>query len=272
MGGMTSPELAYAVARCGALGMLAPTGDPRVLVDQLRDAPIDGVIGVNFLVPFLDRRALEVAAPDAKLVEFFWGEPDAALVATVHEAGALASWQVGSALEARAAVDAGCDVVVAQGIEAGGHVRGTTALLPLLEDVRGVVDVPIVGAGGIGTRQAVGAAFAAGADAVRVGTRFVAAQESDAHPAYVESLIAASTDDTVFTTAFGDGWPDAPHRVLRSCIEAGERLGAQQSWNPLWPRRDDRGPIEARPMYAGTSVGGVHERQPAAEIIAELMG
>ena len=88
---------------------------------------------------------------------------------------------------------------------------------------------------------------------------------------YIDALIAAGADDTVLTTAFSEFWADAPHRVLRSCVEAGERLGAQQSWNPQWPRASDPAPIASRPLYAGTSVDGVRARQSAAEIVAELM-
>jgi NAD(P)H-dependent flavin oxidoreductase YrpB (nitropropane dioxygenase family) len=272
MGGFTSPELAIAVSGAGALGMLTGTVGPKVLSSHLDTLPADAIVGVNFLVPFLDRTALEVAAARTPLVELFWGEPDAELVAAVHAHGARAAWQVGSADEARAARDAGCDLVIAQGIEAGGHVRGTTGLLPLLDEVRAAVEeVPIVASGGIGTGRAMAAALAAGADAVRVGTRFLAAHESVAHPDYVERLIDATADDTVLTTAFGDGWPDAPHRVLRSAITAGEALGAAQSWNPLWPTTTDTGPVAAWALYAGQSVGAVRARQPAAEIVAELV-
>jgi NAD(P)H-dependent flavin oxidoreductase YrpB (nitropropane dioxygenase family) len=204
-------------------------------------------------------------------VEFFWGEPDPAVIEIVHEGGARGGWQVGTADEARAAVDAGCDLVVAQGVEAGGHVRGTLGLLPLLDEVRAVVDLPIVAAGGIGTGRAMAALLVAGADAVRVGTRFVAAAESAAHPGYVDALIKAGGDDTIVTTAFGDGWPDAPHRVLRSAIAAGEALGDAQSWGPDWPTSTTVGAIDAHALYAGQSVGAVRSRQPAAEIVAELV-
>jgi NAD(P)H-dependent flavin oxidoreductase YrpB (nitropropane dioxygenase family) len=163
-------------------------------------------------------------------------------------------------------------VVVVQGVEAGGHVRGTVGLFPLLEEVRNVVDVPLVAAGGIGTGRAVAAALTAGADAVRIGTRFVAAKESIAHPLYVDALIAARAQDTIITTAFGDGWPDAPHRVLKSCLDAGNGLGVAQSWGPNWPTANDDGPVEARPLYAGQSVGSVLSRQAASEIVAELIG
>src|SRR5207247_10757963 len=140
-----------------------------------------GPFCVHFLIPFLERECLEVAAARGRVVEFFYGDPDRDLVQTVHAGKALAAWQVGSVDEARAAVDVGCDFIVAQGVEAGGHVRGRIGLLPLLEQVLEVVDVPVVAAGGIGTARAMAAALATGASAVRVGTRIVAAVESTAH-------------------------------------------------------------------------------------------
>jgi NAD(P)H-dependent flavin oxidoreductase YrpB (nitropropane dioxygenase family) len=108
----------------------------------------------------------------------------------------LVSWQVGSAEEARAAVGAGCDQVVAQGTEVGGHVRGRMSLLPLLSEVLDAVDVPVLAEGGIGDARALAAVLAAGADGARIGTRFVAARESGAHPRYVDALIAARPEDT----------------------------------------------------------------------------
>jgi nitronate monooxygenase len=251
--------------------MLSGTVGQEALPGQLDALPAGLAVGVNFLLPFLDRGALEEASRRVRLVEFFWGEPDPALVESAHQGGARCGWQVGSAEEARAAQDAGCDVIVAQGVEAGGHVRGTTGLLPLLDEVRAIVDIPIVAAGGIGTGRAMAAALTAGADAVRVGTRFVAAAESIAHPTYITALIDASADDTVITTAFGEGWPDAPHRVLRTAITAGLARGKAQSWTPDWPTTASAGAVEARALYAGQSVGAVRAQQPAAEIVAELL-
>jgi NAD(P)H-dependent flavin oxidoreductase YrpB (nitropropane dioxygenase family) len=271
MGGFTTPALALAVAAAGGFGMLSGTMSARALAEQLDAVPPSAPIGVNFLVPFLDPAALEEASSRAPLVEFFWGVPDAALVDVARQAGARAGWQVGSVDEALAAQDAGCDIIVVQGHEAGGHVRGTVDLLPLLADVRARIELPLIATGGIGTGRAVAAALAGGADAVRIGTRFVAAQESVAHPVYVEALISARAEDTVVTTAFGEGWPDAPHRVLKSCIDAGRALGDAQSWVPTWPRENDRGPVNARTLYAGESVGAVQSRQSAAEIIEELV-
>jgi NAD(P)H-dependent flavin oxidoreductase YrpB (nitropropane dioxygenase family) len=272
MGGLATPDLAIAVARAGGIGMLSGTVARGALSAQLDAASVEAPIGVSFLAPFMDRATVAMAAARSPLVEFFWAKPDRDLVDLVHDGGALAGWQIGSADEARAAVDAGCDVIVAQGIEAGGHVRGTVGLLPLLDEVCGDVPVPVIAAGGIGTGRAMAAALTAGADAVRVGTRFIAAAESTAHPVYVDALIGAAADDTVLTTVFGDGWPDAPHRVLTSSIEAGQRLGPAQSWTPDWPASGYSGAAEARALYAGQSVGAVRSRQPAAEIVAELVG
>ena len=265
MGGVTTADLVVAVCEAGALGTLAGVGDLEAVVSRT-EAPF----GVNFLMPFLDRNAVETAAASARVVEFFYGEPDSELVALVHAGGALAAWQVGSVDEARAAGGAGCDVVIAQGDEAGGHVRGTVPLRRLLDGVLPVVDVPVVAAGGIGTADAVASVLDAGADAARVGTRFVAAREADAHPDYVDALVAAQADDTVITTAFSAYWPNAPHRVLRRCVDAGAATPIDAR-SPMPPTRATPGPVEAMALYAGESVDGVFGTQPAAEIVAELL-
>ena len=275
MGGSSTAELAVAVSRAGGLGMVSGVGGAAALAGLLDAVPADVVegIGVNFLVPFLDPSAVEVASARARVVELFWGAPDGSVVARIHEGAALSAWQVGSADEAGAAVDAGCDVVIAQGVRAGGHVRGSEELATLLPAVRSRIGaVPLVAAGGIGTAADVRTMWELGADAVRIGTRFLAAAESDAHPDYVARLIGATAEDTVLTTAFGEGWPDAPHRVLRSAVEAGERSGTAQRWTPDWPSTRHAGPVDAKALYAGTSVGAVTRRQPAAAIVDELLG
>jgi nitronate monooxygenase len=187
---------------------------------------------------------------------------------------------VGSAEEAAGAVDAGCEYVVVQGIEAGGHVRGTRPLDDVLADTLVRVDVPVVATGGIGTRDRVAALLAAGASAFRVGTRFVAAEESDAYPEYIARLIAATAPDTVITEAFGANWPNAPHRVLRAAVMAAERLGdgaiavagSQEigRFHSMPPTRQVRGEIAAMALYAGQSVDAVTAVQPAHDIVAEL--
>jgi nitronate monooxygenase len=157
MGWVSGPELASAVAAAGGAGTIAPHSLPPRLLEPLLDRLGPGVIGFNVLIPFLQIQAVEVAASRLRYVEFFYGEPDSALVALVHGHGALAAWQVGSVAEAEAAERAGCDFVIAQGIEAGGHVRGTTALLPLLDAVLDAITVPVVAAGGIATARGLAA-------------------------------------------------------------------------------------------------------------------
>lgn len=224
---------------------------------------------MNFLVPFLDERALEAASSVTAFVECFFGVPDPSIVRRIHAGGALAAWQVGSLEEARAAAGAGCDVLAVQGREAGGHVRGTMPLLPLLEQVRGGIDLPLVAAGGLGSSEAVATALLAGADAVRIGTRFVATSEADVHPAYADALIAARAQDTILTEAFSMGWPDAPHRVLRRCVGATTLAPELRSTAP--PTRSFTGDVASAALYAGESVGDVTAIVPAATVVQELL-
>ncbi len=185
MPGVAGPDLVAAVSRAGGLGMWGVVMTrPAAAATTLEEiaSKAGAPVGVNFIMPFLDRACLEAVIPQARVVEFFYGDPDSALVDEGHQGGSLVSWQVGSADEARAAVQAGCDLVVAQGVEAGGHVRGSVRLLVLLEEVVGAVPVPVVAAGGLVSSAGVSVAMAAGADAVRVGTRFIASEESAAHP------------------------------------------------------------------------------------------
>ena len=161
LGGVGTTELAAAVSAEGGLGMV-PYG--------VESPPTErGPSGIGFLIPYLPpREVVAEAARRVRVVEFFEGAIDANLVETGHSGGALVSWQVGSVDEGRTAEAAGCDLVVAQGIEAGGHVRGNVPLDELLPAMLAAVSVPVVAAGGIGTANRVDALIAAGADAVRV--------------------------------------------------------------------------------------------------------
>jgi NAD(P)H-dependent flavin oxidoreductase YrpB (nitropropane dioxygenase family) len=291
MGGVATPELAAAVARAGALGMLcefdAKPSSQRM--ERARSLADGGKIGMGFFGHWMhdDLETFEHAAAALDVVEIFWTSPDASLVDRARHAGdARVAWQVGSEDDAMAAQDAGCDFVVVQGVEAGGHVRGTTPRDELFAAVLGRVSVPIVVAGGIAGAADIARAIEAGAAAVRVGTAFVATRESGAHPAYIEALLAAhSGDDTVLTTAFGEGWPDAPHRVLASALaaaqahagnvvgEAGEP-GARYPvprFGVATPNRDVTGDVEAMALYAGTGVGDVNELRSAGDLVAELV-
>ncbi len=277
---VTTAALVAAVSDAGGLGMF-PVGrsDADSVLVQLAKirALTSGSFGVGFIVPFLEQRTVEAIAEQVNIVEFFYGWPDPGLVLP----GTITGWQVGTLDEAKAAVDAGCAFVIAQGVEAGGHVRSTVPLNPLLVAIRAVVDVPVVAAGGIGTAADVRAAFALGADAVRIGTRLLGAVEADIHPRYSELLIAAKADDAQYTTVFDVGWPNAPQRVLASAVAAAIFEGPDPAGllgTTAIPRRGTTPPtstttgdIDAMALYAGRSVGALREVRPAAEILRELL-
>ncbi|HNH37067.1 MAG TPA: nitronate monooxygenase, partial [Microthrixaceae bacterium] len=271
MGAVSTPALAGAVAGAGGLGMLSGTALPPDELDRQLSSAVaaaaggGGAVGVGFLMPFLDVAAFEAAASAARLVECFYGDPDADLARRAHDAGALLSWQVGSLDEALRAVDAGCDLVVLQGTEAGGHVRGASGLIDLVSTARPRLEVPVIAAGGIGTPERATEALAAGADAVRVGTRFLAATEADVHPGYLAALVAAGGDDTTITEAFSGGWPNAPHRVLISCVTASDADPLTRS--VICPTRGFTGDVTGAALYAGRSVGAVTGETTAAAIV-----
>jgi nitronate monooxygenase len=262
LGGVGTTELAAAVCAGGGLGMVPYGVEP--------PATELGPSGIGFLIPYVPPvEVIAEAARRVRVVEFFEGEPDERLVTAGRSGGALVSWQVGSVDEGRAAEAAGCDLVVAQGVEAGGHVRGKAALGELLPAMLAAVGVPVVAAGGIGTAEQVVALLAAGADGVRVGTRFLACPECNTHPAYVEALLAATADDTVITGEFDDGghWPAAV-RVLGGSLANARRAGNRSTMPPI---REAEDPL-AMACYAGMSVADLTTIQPAADVLRGLAG
>lgn len=260
MGRVGSTELAAAVVEAGGLGMVRGDGFE----------PAAGACGTNFLVPFEPSfEQLAEAAAKSRVVELFYGDPRKEMIEVIQRKGALAGWQVGSAAEAAAAEECGCDYVVAQGTEAGGHVRGTQPLEDVLAAVLEAVRVPVLAAGGVATAERFVELMRKGADGVRVGTRFVVCPESAAHPQYVQALLAASGEaDTVLTEWFGEGWEHAPHRVLRSAFEAAQQSGWR---NVPPPDRTVERDVSDMALYAGTGVGHVNAVEPAAAVVADLV-
>jgi NAD(P)H-dependent flavin oxidoreductase YrpB (nitropropane dioxygenase family) len=297
MGGATSPTLAAAVSNAGGLGMLALARTPEKLVrEQIRETRrlTNRPFGVNLVLAFPQDERLAVCLEEgAPVVSFFWGDPSP-FVGRVHAAGASVIHTAASAADASAAVGAGVDLIVAQGWEAGGHVRGEVATLPLVRAVVSAVDpTPVVAAGGIADGESLAAVLAAGAAGAWIGTRFLAAEEAAIHPRYRELLFAACETDTVHTSLFDIGWPDAPHRVLRNAtVEAWEASGRPASGTrpgegDVLAHRPDGGPmlryqsatpgvgasgdIDALSLWAGQGVGQVRRAQPAAEIVREIV-
>ena len=287
MGSVGGPELAAAVSQAGGLGTNTVAGltanEVEARADLIR-THTKKPFAINFLIPVVDKEAVEAAARVCRVVDFFWGQPDAELVRIAHAGGALASWQTGSLEEAVAAEAAGCDFIIAQGIEAGGHIRGQLGVLQLLTEVVEVVKVPVLAAGGIGNARALAGVIAAGAAGARIGTRFLAAEESNAHPDYVKALIAARAEDSVRTNQFHVDCILCPstHGVLRSAIENAEALESETAgdWpgvRPIRrfagvpPNRSVVGAISAMACYAGQSVGDVKMVEPAAVILRDLV-
>lgn len=287
MGSVSTPALAVAVAEAGGVGSITALGLSAARLDKIlaaMAAQTSGVLAVNFLTEDIDREAVEAAAARVRIVDFFWADPDRELVELAHRGGALACWQVGSLAEARAAADAGCDVLAVQGIEAGGHIRGQEPLMPLLESVLGQLEMPVLAAGGIGDGRAFAAVLGTGAAGARVGTRFIATDESGAHPAYKQAVADAVAGATEITGAFSvcplcATVPRA--RVLRSCIHAlrdvagdtvgettlGGQLVSLPKGHGLPPGAAATGHIDAMAMYAGESAATVPAIEPAATVI-----
>jgi NAD(P)H-dependent flavin oxidoreductase YrpB (nitropropane dioxygenase family) len=213
--------------------------------------------------------------------------------------------QCGSGAEAQAAEAAGADAVIAQGVEAGGHVRGQLPLLELLDRIRPAVRIPVLAAGGIVDRHGVASALEAGAAAAVVGTRFLLSDECRAHPEYKRRCLKA--ERTILTELFGMGWPSAPHRVIPNA--ATDRWLGQDSDPPGWLRTTNRvlaplvgrlpdslqaralaaqspsrpflgpqpptddgppGLVDSGPLYAGAAVTRIEDVRPAARLVAEL--
>jgi len=298
-GGLSRHELAAAVSEAGGLGTIAVGGRDAIERElAAARALTERSIAVNVLLPFA-RADWFGAAGAADVLVTFWGTPR-------RRTGNTWIHQCGSVGEARAAHAAGADAAILQGVEAGGHVRGATPALELLERVRSALpaDFPLLLAGGIAARGDVKRALEAGAEAAVSGTRFLLSDESRAHPEYRRRLLDA--EETILTELFGLGWP-APHRVvpnaatrhwladgpglpplnrtLNALLAPGVRHApaALQTRLARAQRPDGRlllplgatddgfaNLVEAGPLYAGQTVARIGEVRPAAEIVAAL--
>jgi NAD(P)H-dependent flavin oxidoreductase YrpB (nitropropane dioxygenase family) len=297
MGGAVGPALAAAVSNAGGLGTLALwRADEQTLRQQIREtrALTAKPFAVNLNLEFPQQERLDICLQEGvPVISFFWRDPSA-LVARAKSGGAIVLHTVGTAAEARHAVELGVDVVVAQGWEAGGHVRGKVATMPLVPAVVDAVGpVPVIAAGGIADGRGLAAALALGASGAWIGTRFLASNEAAIHPRYRQLVLQATEDDTVYLDElFNVGWPKAPHRVLRNSTVAaweaagrpatgqrpgeGEVVATSKSAGPIvryrsyTPGPDAEGDIDALSLWAGQSAALVRKIQPAAEIVREI--
>jgi len=290
------PRLPAAVSNAGGLGQMGlwwaeDAGEIVRETAALTDLPFAG----NFVLTSDQHRRVDQAlSAGLRIVSFLWGDPES-YVEAVHQAGGLVMHTVGSSEEARRAVGVGADIVVAQGWEAGGHVWGGVATLPLVPAVVDAVSpVPVIAAGGIGDARGVAAVLALGAQAAWLGTRFLLAEEMPIHEEYGRLLINARESDAEwYPNLYEVGWPNSPHRALHNSTAQrweqagkpppGSRPGEGEviahfpsgepivRYAPAPPLIGTTGEVEALSLWAGQSVGLAKRREPAADIVAELV-
>lgn len=299
-GGLAGVNLAAAVSNAGGLGVLGMGGLPapatREQIHQLRSLT-QRPFGVNIIMPLMDDQQIQCCLDEkVPLLILFWGDPSP-YVEKAHSVGTKIAVQAGSVDEAKAAAAAGVDAVIAQGVEAGGHVRGTTALSILLPaTVDAVRPLPVIAAGGIADARGVVAALDLGAQAVSLGTRFLCSNESRAAAAYKQRIVRAKAEDTYYTKLFDLEWPDAAHRVLRNKLvdeweaagspATGQRPGEGQvvgtmpvagevielkRYGVFMPMEGFEGDLEEQVLYCGQSCTLVNDIKPAAEIVRTLV-
>lgn len=287
MAGVADGALAGAISAAGGLGMIGvgSSATPEWVLAQARAAGGRGhPFGIGLLAWALpsapDLLAATVEAGPA-LVSVSFG-PYAEHLRPLLDAGIVVATQVGTVVEARAAEQAGVDLVVARGSEGGGHGRNEVATLPLLQGVLDAVGVPVLAAGGIASARGLAAVLAAGAAGAWVGTAFLACTEAANSPAARERVVSAVETGTaygrVFDIAGRLGWPaEYGGRALRN------------DFFDRWQGREDvllhdndasaelasaarTGDPRTAPLYAGEAVGLVTRQRPAAEVVAGFAG
>lgn len=297
---ISGPELVAAVANAGAIGLLrAPDWDcPEYVREMIRKTRTltKKHFGIGVVMAFPHEENLKVILEEkVAVLQLYWGEVSEELVSRAHDAGVKVVPQIGSVEAAKMAINVGVDAIIVQGREAGGHVigqEGLIAFLPRVVDMVGERDIPVIAAGGIVDARGYVAALALGAQGVSMGTRFVATEESYAHPTYKRKLV--EYHETEYTDLFGRArWPGAPHRALltpflsdwrslpktedesnqpiigRSTIHGFEK--EIRRFAGTVPNKATTGDIESMAMYAGQGVGLIKEILPAGEVIRRLV-
>jgi enoyl-[acyl-carrier protein] reductase II len=288
MGGVAYHQLVAAVSEAGGFGCLgASTMTTDQMVEEMRAvrARTSRPFGVDLLTAMpgdLAAQVDRVVAEGARVFVAGLGVPSA-VVERCHDAGVLVVSMCGKVEHARKAVAAGCDIVVAQGTEAGGHTGqvATMPLVPLVVDAVGD-RVPVVAAGGIFDGRGLAAALALGADGVWMGTRFIATPEARTVRGYKEALLRTAEDGTAVTRAYSG----KTMRVVRNpYVEAFDRSGEQPAPFPLQVVRamqdgafhlggdeETPGVDPERECYpAGQSTGGVADVVPAGELVRRIV-
>jgi len=288
MGGVSYHRLVAAVCEAGGFGCLgASTMPPRTMVTEMAEvrALTDRPFGVDLLTAMpgdLVSQVGLVVEGGASVFVAGLGVPSE-VVELCHSSGLLVVNMCGKVEHARRAVDAGCDLVVAQGTEAGGHTGlvATMALVPQVVDAVGA-QVPVVAAGGIFDGRGLAAALSLGADGVWIGTRFIATPEARSVPGYKDALVSSREDGTTISRAYSgktmrvvrnrytdyfDEHPDEltvfPGQLARSVSDGAFHLGGDDSTSGVDPG------LECFP--AGQGTGAITGVVPAGDLVREIV-
>jgi len=274
-------ELASAVSNAGGLGVIGSGSMyPDVLREHVRKCKAATnkpfAVNVPLLYPNIEDHIKTIIDNKVPVAFTSAGNPKA-WTAELKKHGVTVVHVVSSVKFAQKAVDAGVDAIVAEGFEAGGHNgREETTTLCLIPMVRTAIDVPLIAAGGIGSGKAMLAAMALGADGVQVGSRFVASEESSAHIAFKEKVLAAKEGDTVLTLK-----ELAPVRLIKNefyeqldaaykqCVEVQdlkELLGRGRAKKGMF-----QGDMVEGELEIGQVSGGIHSILPAAKIVNDML-
>ena len=287
MGGVSYHRLVAAVSEAGGIGTFGAStmrgGELEQEIAALK-ALTDRPFGVDLLTALPDQIESGVRAVidgGARIFVAGLGVPRDA-IDLLHSSGVLVGSMCGKVRHALGAVASGCDFVVAQGAEAGGHTGqvGTMALVPQVVDAVGA-DVPVVAAGGLFDGRGLAAALALGADGVWVGTRFIATPEAKSVHGYKDTLLATAEDGTIVTRAYTgktcrvvrNGYTDHfeahPDEIRRfpAQVSASVKAGV---YHLGWP--DDADVDPTREFFpAGQGVGAIHDLEPAGDIVARMV-
>jgi enoyl-[acyl-carrier protein] reductase II len=287
MGGVSYHELAAAVSEAGGIGTL---GAATMASDQMEDEMkgvrrlTDKPFGVDLLAALPDRMledAKKIVAGGASLFVAGLGVPRD-VIKLLHDGNVLVASMCGKVRHAIAAVEAGCDFVIAQGTEAGGHT-GTIATMPLVPQIIDAVGdrTPVVAAGGIFDGRGLAAAIALGADGVWLGTRFIATPEARAVAGYKDALLRAHEDDTVISRGFTGKTLRAIRNEWTQYIEDHpeelrpfpEQMGRAVAANALHLGGDEETPVDPkRECYpSGQGVGAIDVLEPAGDIVRRIV-
>lgn len=295
MGGVSRSELVSAVTAAGGFGFLGMVREAPALmrreIERVRSAGHSN-FGVNIIpaatdADLLGRQIDTCIELEVPVVGLFW-DVDARAISRLREAGIRVVHQVGSPAAAKEAVAAGAELIIAQGVEAGGHVWGERPLWQLLPEIVASVKVPVLAAGGLGSGADLLTALALGGDGIVLGTAFMATVEAFAHDAHKQRLVAAGAGDTVLTTAFHINWPaGAKVRVLNGPVTRGEcgdpmasepTIIGDEEGRPIYlfstdsPLRSMTGTFEDMALYAGEGVGAIEDIVPAGERLRRILG